>query len=87
MKEPVTKEQYEFYRSLYEGEERTTVQLEGRAKVYLGIVPAFLAAMVLKGPRCRRNGQEPSHPLGTHVAGSFAHDHRACAHLVGIEDT
>lgn len=50
MKEPVTKEQYEFYRAMYDQEERTALQLEGRAKVYLGIVSAFLAAMILKAP-------------------------------------
>lgn len=41
MKEPVTKEQYEFYKPLFDAEERTSLQLEGRAKVYLGIVSAF----------------------------------------------
>lgn len=48
VKERVTKEQYDFYRTLYDQEERTSLQLEGRAKVYLGIVSAFLAAMILK---------------------------------------
>jgi hypothetical protein len=43
-----TKEQYDFFRSLYEEEERTQEQLEGRAKVYLSIVSAFLAALLLK---------------------------------------
>jgi hypothetical protein len=43
-----TKEQYEFFRSLYEAEERTYEQLEGRAKVYLGVVTAFLATVLVK---------------------------------------
>ncbi len=48
MSEPVTKEQYEFFRALYDEEERTALQLEGRAKVYLGVISAFLAALLLK---------------------------------------
>ncbi len=48
MSEPVRKEQYEFFRALYDEEERTTVQLEGRAKVYLGVISAFLATLLLK---------------------------------------
>jgi hypothetical protein len=48
MSEPVTKEQYEFFRALYDEEERTALQLEGRAKVYLGVISAFLAAVLLK---------------------------------------
>ena len=48
MREPVTKEQYEFYRALYDEEERTSLQLEGRAKVYLGVISALLAAVFLK---------------------------------------
>lgn len=48
MNQPVTKEQLEFFRALYDEEERTSSQLEGRAKVYLGIVSAFLAALILK---------------------------------------
>jgi hypothetical protein len=48
MSEQVTKEQCEFYRALYDEEERTSLQLEGRAKVYLSIISAFLAAMILK---------------------------------------
>lgn len=43
-----TKDQYEFFHSLYEVEERTSLQLEGRAKVYLGIISAFLVAVFLK---------------------------------------
>lgn len=43
-----TKDQYEFFRSLYEEEERTALQLEGRAKVYLGIISAFLVTIFLK---------------------------------------
>jgi hypothetical protein len=43
-----TKDQCEFFRSLYEEEERTSVQLEGRAKVYLGIISAFLVTIFLK---------------------------------------
>jgi hypothetical protein len=48
MSNPVTKEQYEFFRALYDEEERTALQLEGRAKVYLGVISAFLAAVLLK---------------------------------------
>jgi len=43
-----TQAQYEFFRSLYEEEERTSVQLEGRAKVYLGIISAILVTVFLK---------------------------------------
>ena len=43
-----SKDQYEFFQSLYEEEERTYEQLEGRAKVYLGIISAFLAVIFLK---------------------------------------
>jgi len=42
------KEKYDFFRSLYEEEERTAVKLEGRAKVYLSINTAFLIALVIK---------------------------------------
>jgi hypothetical protein len=48
LSEPVTKEQYEFFRALYEEEERTALKLEGRAKVFLGVISAFLAATLLK---------------------------------------
>ena len=48
MGERVTKEQYEFFRSLYDEEERTANQLEGRSKVYLGLASAILAAILLK---------------------------------------
>src|SRR5450432_867609 len=43
-----TKDQYEFFRGLYEEEERTALQLEGRAKVYLGGISAFLVTIFLK---------------------------------------
>jgi hypothetical protein len=45
---PATKDEYEFFQRLYEEEERTATELEGRAKVYLGIVSAFLVALFLK---------------------------------------
>jgi hypothetical protein len=48
MSEPVTKEQCEFFRGLYEAQERVSLQLEGRAKVYLGVISAVLAAVLLK---------------------------------------
>jgi hypothetical protein len=48
MSEPVTKEQYEFFHALYDEEGRNALQLEGRAKVYLGVISAFLAALLLK---------------------------------------
>jgi hypothetical protein len=54
MSEPVTKEQYEFYRSLYDEEERTSVQLEGRSKVYLGVVSGILAAILFKADEARK---------------------------------
>ena len=54
MREPVTKEQYEFYRSLYDEEERTSLQLEGRSKVYLGVVSAILAAILFKADEARK---------------------------------
>jgi len=53
MSEPVTKEQCEFFRSLYEAEERLSIQLEGRAKVYLGVISAVLAAILLKAGDAR----------------------------------
>jgi len=43
-----SKDQYEFFRRLYEEEERTSLQLEGRAKAYLGIISAFLVTIFLK---------------------------------------
>lgn len=43
-----TKDQYEFFQGLYEEEERTALQLEGRAKVYLGVISAFLVTIFLK---------------------------------------
>ena len=43
-----TKEQYEFFRRLYEEEERTYEQIEGRAKVFLSIITAFIVTVVLK---------------------------------------
>src|SRR5580704_17591329 len=64
MKEPVTKEQYEFYRALYDEEERTSLQLEGRAKVYLGIVSAFLAAMILKASDAEATAKSLHIPWG-----------------------
>jgi hypothetical protein len=48
MSEPVTKEECEFFRDLYEAEERVALRLEGRAKVYLGVISAVLAAVLLK---------------------------------------
>lgn len=43
-----TKNKYDFFRGLYEEEERTALELEGRAKVYLSVITAFLVALVLK---------------------------------------
>jgi hypothetical protein len=54
MGEKVTKDQYEFFRSLYEDEQETSEKLEGRAKVYLGIVSAFLAAIIVKADEARK---------------------------------
>jgi hypothetical protein len=45
---PVSKEQYEFFHGLYEAEERTYEQLENRAKVYLGVITAFVATLLFK---------------------------------------
>jgi hypothetical protein len=50
-----TKEQYEFFRSLYDEEERTYEQLEGRAKLYLTIVSLFLAGLLLKADETRKS--------------------------------
>ena len=48
-----TKEQYEFFRFLYEDEERTYEQLEARSRFYLALVSVFVAALVLKAPEAR----------------------------------
>lgn len=55
-----TKDQYEFFGSLYEEEERTSLQLEGRAKVYLSVITAFLVALLLKADEVSRS----AHTLG-----------------------
>ena len=44
----ITEQQYEFFQRVYEEEERTSEQLESRGKVYLSIIAAFLAALLLK---------------------------------------
>ena len=54
MSEPVTKEQCDFFRGLFEAEERLSNQLEGRAKVYLGVISAILAAILLKADEARK---------------------------------
>ena len=64
MKQPVTKEQYEFYRALFDAEERTSLQLEGRAKVYLGIVSAFVAAMIVKASDAEATARSLHIPWG-----------------------
>jgi len=43
-----TKEQCDFFRSLYEEEERRYGQLEARAKLYLSVIAIFLATITLK---------------------------------------
>jgi hypothetical protein len=43
-----SKEQYEFFRFLYEEEERRYAQLESRAKLYLSVVALFLASLAFK---------------------------------------
>lgn len=50
-----TKDQYEFYRSLYDEEERTSLQLEGRTKVFLGIISAFLVTILLKSKEVKES--------------------------------
>jgi hypothetical protein len=55
-----TKEQYEFFRSLYEDEERVYSQLEARAKFYFSVVSLFLAALLLKA----KEVQESAGALG-----------------------
>ena len=52
-----SKDQYEFFRGLYEEEERTAEQLESRAKVYLGIITAFLVAILLKTDDVIKSGE------------------------------
>lgn len=53
-----TKEQYEFFRFLYEAEERTYQYLEARARFYLSIISLFLAALLLKAEEVRRSAAE-----------------------------
>jgi hypothetical protein len=48
-----SKEQYEFFRLLYEEEERRYGQLEGRAKLYLSVITLFLAAVLFKASEVR----------------------------------
>lgn len=43
-----TKEQCEFFRGLYAEEERSSAQLESRAKVYLSIITAFLVTLLFQ---------------------------------------
>jgi len=50
-----TKEQYGFFLSLYQEEERTYEQLEGRAKVYLTIISIFLAGLLLKADDAKKS--------------------------------
>jgi TRAP-type C4-dicarboxylate transport system permease small subunit len=52
-----TKEQYEFFRSLYEDEERTYAQLEARARFYLSIVSIFLASVLLKTEEVQKSAR------------------------------
>jgi len=53
-----TKDQFEFFRALYDEEERRYEQLEGRAKLYLSIITALLAAFVLKADEVKRSGEK-----------------------------
>ena len=85
MKQPVTKEQYEFYQSLYDQEERTSIQLEGRAKVYLGIVSAFLAAMILKAPDAEATAKSLQSP-GSSAPGGAPNDHCTCPYPLVAAD-
>ena len=48
MADGITKDQHDFFRALYDEEERTAAQLENRAKVFLGVISAILAAILLK---------------------------------------
>ena len=43
-----TKDQYEFFKYMYDEEERTYDQREGRARLYLTIISLFLAGLLLK---------------------------------------
>jgi hypothetical protein len=43
-----TEAQFNFFKSLYEDEAQTAQEIEGKAKVYLGIISAFLVAILLK---------------------------------------
>lgn len=52
-----SKDQYEFFQSLYEEEERVSQQLEGRAKVYLSVITAFLVAFLLKAEEVSRSAK------------------------------
>jgi hypothetical protein len=50
-----TKEQYEFFRSLYDEEEARYSQLEARARLYLAVISAFIAAIVLKANEIKQS--------------------------------
>jgi hypothetical protein len=58
-----TKDQYEFFRGLYDEEERSSLQLEGRAKVYLGIITAFLVTILLKTEDVAKSAQQLKIPF------------------------
>lgn len=48
-----TKDQYAFFRALYEDEEKTYVHLESRGRFYFTIISLFVVALVLKGPETK----------------------------------
>ncbi|HEY6159274.1 MAG TPA: hypothetical protein VIV88_17635 [Gemmatimonadales bacterium] len=52
-----TKEQYAFFRALYDEEEHTYDQLEARARLYLTIISLFLAALLLKADEAKRSAE------------------------------
>jgi hypothetical protein len=50
-----TKEQYEFFRYLYEEEQRRYGHLEARARLYLSIISLFLATLIFKVEDVRKS--------------------------------
>lgn len=48
-----SKDQYEFFKFLYEREERRYEHLEARARLYLAVITIFLAALLFKADEVR----------------------------------
>ena len=52
-----TKEQLDFFRTLYEEEDARYEQIEGRARLYLGIITVFLASIILKSKEVKASAE------------------------------